>query len=555
MFGTIRKHQTWLWGIIITVTIISFVFFFSPTQKYDNARRGSDTRGFIGGEKITDQDVSDAFKEVELRFFVNYHQWPGQEAKQMGFDADRETYQRLFFIRKAQEHNIQVDSAAVARVANSIFANVGRGNPVSLDTFSEQVLKPQKLTPDDFERFIRHELEIQQLYLVLGVSGRLITPAEAQTLYIREHQEISAEPVFFSASNYLANVSAPSTEALLQFYTNRLDQYQIPERMQVSYVKFNATNFYAEADQQITKITNFNSRVEETARQQGTNGNLTVEERKTKIRDEVRQQLALETAYKKANEFAVKLDNIKPPLPQNLAALAQTNGLTPKVSEPFSDYPPDDIGPVKDFIKIVSGLSEETPFAEPIVGKDAVYVVAFNKRIPAEVPPFEKIHSQVESDYKLNEAGKLARRAGAEFANTLTNGLAQGKTFADVCAAAKVKPTVVPPVSLSTRELPELEHHISVEQFRQIALDTPVGKSSSFIPTIDGGVVIYVRDHLPIDQAKMRADMPQTIQQLRQMRENEAVNFWFRREVERDAGFREIMEQLAKRNQRNNPQF
>src|ERR1044072_1988616 len=116
MFGTIRKHQTWLWAVIITVVIISFVFFFSPTQKYDHPGRGTGIRGFIGGEKITDDDVNDAFREVELRFFVNYHQWPGQEAKQMGFDPDRETYQRLFFIRKAKEQNIQVDSAAVARV-------------------------------------------------------------------------------------------------------------------------------------------------------------------------------------------------------------------------------------------------------------------------------------------------------------------------------------------------------------------------------------------------------------------------------------------------------
>jgi predicted metallo-beta-lactamase superfamily hydrolase len=48
----------------------------------------------------------------------------------------------------------------------------------------------------------------------------------------------------------------------------------------------------------------------------------------------------------------------------------------------------------------------------------------------------------------------------------------------------------------------------------------------------------------------MRAEMPDTMRQLRQMRENEAINLWFRHEAERDPGFRDIMEQLAKRNQR-----
>ena len=32
MFGTIRKHQQWLWIVIITLTILSFLIFFGPAQ-------------------------------------------------------------------------------------------------------------------------------------------------------------------------------------------------------------------------------------------------------------------------------------------------------------------------------------------------------------------------------------------------------------------------------------------------------------------------------------------------------------------------------------------
>ena len=38
----------------------------------------------------------------------------------------------------------------------------------------------------------------------MGLSGRLITPQEAATLYQRENQEVPPQIVFFSASNYLA---------------------------------------------------------------------------------------------------------------------------------------------------------------------------------------------------------------------------------------------------------------------------------------------------------------------------------------------------------------
>jgi len=38
MFGTIRKHQTWLWAIIITLTIISFVIYFGPQSRVSQGR-------------------------------------------------------------------------------------------------------------------------------------------------------------------------------------------------------------------------------------------------------------------------------------------------------------------------------------------------------------------------------------------------------------------------------------------------------------------------------------------------------------------------------------
>ena len=41
----------------------------------------------------------------------------------------------------------------------------------------------------------------------MGLTGELITPQEAAAVYQREHQELSAQIVFFSASNYLASVA------------------------------------------------------------------------------------------------------------------------------------------------------------------------------------------------------------------------------------------------------------------------------------------------------------------------------------------------------------
>src|SRR5437899_1800361 len=117
MIGTIRKHQTWLWAIIITVTVISFVIFFSPYSKVSNVSRGQVYYGSINGERIREEDFVNARREIDLRyFFLSSGNWPTeQEAKKAGFDVERETYQWLLLIRKEQQMGIHISGDVAAR--------------------------------------------------------------------------------------------------------------------------------------------------------------------------------------------------------------------------------------------------------------------------------------------------------------------------------------------------------------------------------------------------------------------------------------------------------
>jgi hypothetical protein len=122
----------------------------------------------------------------------------------------------------------------------------------------------------------------------------------------------------------------------------------------------------------------------------------------------------------------------------------------------------------------------------------------------------------------------MARQAGEAAYRGMTNALAQGKAFTNVCAELKIQPSTLPPFSLSTRSLPEAEQHLSLTQLKQLAFATPPGKVSVFQPTSDGGAMIFVKSKLPIDQTKMRAELPEFVNYVRQTRQNEAFNEWFR---------------------------
>src|SRR5438445_3366699 len=105
MFGTIRRHQAWLWIVIAALTIISFVIFGPTNTKIGEGLFGNHSQyGTINGKPISQDQFNDASREVQLGYFISNGRWPGNDpnASRMGYNEDRQTYQRLFIIAKQE---------------------------------------------------------------------------------------------------------------------------------------------------------------------------------------------------------------------------------------------------------------------------------------------------------------------------------------------------------------------------------------------------------------------------------------------------------------------
>jgi parvulin-like peptidyl-prolyl isomerase len=533
MFGTIRKHQTWLWAVIITLTIISFVSFLSPNSKL-NSGRGSDNYGSINGERVSRAQYINATREVDLHSFLMSGHWLNEDRKQSRIDPERETYQWLLLDQVQRKLGIHVGDDAAAAMGQQMIHSFERMGVTSPAMFIQRILQPHGLSIDDFERYVRHFVGIQEVISTFGLSGRLITPQEAKALYEREHQEIATEAAFFSASNYLAAVTI-APEQISQFYSNRLANYIIPERVQVGYVHFNVTNFLPQAETELSS--NLTEMVEANYQRLGSNyfaDAKSPEESKAKIRQQLIRTQAMGEARKRALDFANVLFDLKPFTADTLQNLAHTNNLTASVTPPFSreEDPKDfEVGP--DFGKAAFGLTSEEPYAGPLSGQDGYYVISYNKQIPRETPSLDQVREKVTADFRRSQAMMQAQGTGKAFYQTVTNGLAQGKTFADICTDAHVQPTVLPPFSISTRTLPEAENLVNLNQLKQIAFSTGAGKASPFQPTLEGGVVLYVKNKMPLDESKTQADLPTFVANLRRTRQQEAFEEWFRKEADK----------------------
>jgi hypothetical protein len=536
MIGTIRKHSKVLWWTIIPLTIISFVIFMSSAPTRGGGGRANGDFGSINGKKVTQQQYLQALNEFKLSYLFQRRTWPDKNANMSQKDVDQETYIRLFLIQKAADLGFYASLDAAATAANQLLLSLARkGQTLSVSDFATQVLQPEGMTAADFESFARNDVVIQQLIQTIGSSGALITPQEAAGLYQREHQEVSSQIVFFSAKNYLKSVKV-APDALGQFYTNYLADYRLPDRVQVSYVVFNITNFLAQSKAEWAK-TNFEAQVDAIYSQYGAEAfpdAKTPEAAKEKVRDTLIRSKALTAARAQANDLATAVFAMPTARAENLATVAKEKGLVVQTTAPFAvETGPQEFTAPEGFGKTAFALTPDEPFANPIAAADGVYVIALARQLPSEIPAFTDIRPRVTQDYQMQQAVTLAREAGTNFFINLAVSMAAGKSFAATCAADGLQPQVLPPFSLSTRELPALGDRAELNQVKQAAFTTAAGHASNLQETGDGGFVLFVQSQLPIDQAVMAAELPQFTESLRRSREREAFNEWLQTEAGR----------------------
>jgi hypothetical protein len=542
MFDTIRRHQKWLWIVIMTVTIISFVAFFSPTNQMGGSVGVSRSAkvGSINGRPISRDEYVRAYREAELRYLFVYNEWPSSGDSTEGM-IRQETGNRLLLIEKMRTLGIEVSDSAVAKWIIDTFQDPEQKKfrQDAYDQFVKNRLAARGISARDFESYVRHELGIQHLLAIAGISGKLVTPQEGEELFRRENEEIDTQAVFLSRTNFLDKVPMDPL-AIATYYTNQQAAYRIPERVQVNYVPFRATNYFAEAEQTLSSNTNLAMIIENTYQARGTNTfvdsnnqPLPPEAAKEKLRAEFRQQFAMNHARKKAVEFTSELLDL-PTKPESLPSLAAAKGLLSMVTEPFTERDgPTSVQVPPTFAEAAFRLTPEEPFRDsPIVGEDAVYVIGFQTRLPSEMPSFEMVKQRVEDDYKRSKSIELVKTAGEELLRTITNGMAQGKSFEAAVAEAQQTPVDLPPFSQSTTTLDEIPSRASFPALKNVTSTLAPGVVSPFTSTSTGGFIAIVQAKIPAAADKVQRELPQFLSEMRRRNQYEAFTGWLRKELE-----------------------
>jgi hypothetical protein len=545
MIGTIRKHSSWLWVVIIIVTVIAF-FWWGAAVPSRNGSGGVATGEFgsIYGEKVTEQEYLNAKHDFYIFYwFHNGYVWPDRDPNFSNLQMDQQIYLRIMLLRKASNLGIYADDKAAQVAATSMLSSPDltrafriKGRPVPIDSFIKGVLEPAGLTADDLARFARNDLILQQLVQSIGLAGQLFTPQEATAAWLRYHEERKTQIVFFNATNYISRFRV-IPEYVAEYYTNYMADYRVPDRVQVSYVEFNVTNYLASAEKQIG-ATNLDYQVNTLFTENGMDAvpdAKTPDEAKAQIREYIIRTKAMEIAAQGANNFANAAFGVAQPTAESFTTAAKQNELVVKTPAPFSEqYGPSEFMAPEPFVKAAFALTSDEPFAGPVQGPYAYYVMELDKQLPSVIPPLSRIHDQVQSDYEMQIGIEVAQNDGTNFFNSVHLNQGSGHDFAYTCSSMHKQPVELPPFSLSTDKLPELGGLAGLPQVKQAAFSTPVGQISNFEPTDNGGFIIYVENQMPADETAMKSEMPQFLAETRREQAYDIFQNWVSLEANRE---------------------
>lgn len=540
MFGTIRKHQQWLWIIIVAGVIISFTAFFGPNQpSFRSMFGGGPDRGSIDGVPVTQDLINRANRLTKLREHLF-------NRNSTSADTEQQVLQTLLVMGKIKSLKIDVSDAEVGKWITQNLTDPKTGR-FDYKAFLDRNLVPAGFSEAEFAEFARFELGRRHLVEMVIAPAKWVSPREAESTVRNGLEETLASVVLFPITNFTAGVQADEA-ALKQFYSNRIARFLIPARVQAAYVQFPMTNFLAEADAEIAKAGDMSAQLEAMYQQRGADsfrddkGNvLTKEAAVAKIKDDQRKAVALGVArshcvafYNKLNEHfgaeAQKSETAAANFSLESYAIASQQPIA--YTTPFARF-----GAVPGFISArglaekIFSLSAEAPYTEPVTTENGVYVFGVKQRIPEEYKPFELVRAEVLEAYKRDQAALLARAQGKSFYEAATNGIAQGKTFADVAKSKGLTAVDLPAFSSANRQVTGFEAFS--REITEAGLSQRPGGVSDYVSGAAGGFVLLVKERRAADETKVKGELASAVERLRDMNEYGVYEQWITREFEK----------------------
>jgi len=583
-FQYIRRKQKWLFGLIAVPVIFGFVILFTPDAENRLFGQGRQSESGLYGQ-LDDKTVTRG-QWIEARNIVIAQM--GQYASRFGDDylntravqiLGEKVLMKKYGIKPSQNDS---DGWISSQIDGSLEALPAESRPTRQEAVSNWAQGFGGSAP--LEAFARHQVGVVQLRSLAGVSGVMVSAKEAEIKFRERNEQYEAEAIFLSHTNYLPLVQS-TDEQLKKHYTNTLATHRIPERRQVSYVTFPATNYLDEAEkkfnalnaagragfltnywQGITNVVGYQTntipalaKLIATARTNLYDG-MKAEEATADIREkilttpqlgidrnnnlvELKSGLAVIEAYKAGLDFQQSLEatyKAQPAL-DTLEKMALLQNLTANTSPPLGRQDRVVFGLPQVQPAQVFALSKANAFIigdPPFSGVAGdFYIASLKKIIPSRNRTFVEAKATVAADFKKAESIKLMNEAGDKVHQAVKG----GKALAELAKENNLTVTQLGPFDSAGGAIPGLANKANSEDVRTQALGLDVGATSELITSStdssdpiseEAAFVVKLTAKTAVSSDKFDAEFPAYLENERTLSASRAYTSWLQNETD-----------------------
>ena len=512
-FQTIRNKQKGLFMLIAIPVIIGFVILFTPDAEDRIFGRGNQSEtgvyGQLQGETVTRGQWIEARNIVLGPLILNY----GGRLPNLNDELiDNQVPNVLARQALMAKYGIQPSKTDSEDWVIKLIDRSLKSAPLGQTPTRQELLGELSSNfggDDQLLAYASYTIGVGQLQELAAISGSLVSAQEAEIKFRNQNEQFEAEALFLSHTNYLPLVQA-SDEQLKTHYTNTLANNRIPERRQVSYVTFPATNYLDEAEKKfdelkpeqrdmllqtywsgITNLAGYKTNgIPSLAKWIATVRTNETEATAADIRSKiltttqgVKSGLAVVEAYKAGLDFQQSLEatyKVQPAL-DTLEKMALLQNLTATTSPPLAIRDGVVFGLPQVRSAQVFALSKTNAFIigdSPFSGISSdFYIASLKKVIPSRNRTFLEVKATVTAGFKKAESIKLMNEAGEKIHQSIK----AGKALAEVGKENNLAVTKLGPFDSVGGAIPGLANKANGEDVRTQALGLDVGAISELI--------------------------------------------------------------------------
>ena len=418
------------WIAFSTLVVIAFGFWTTQQQGVQRDARSFVSPWTLNGKEVPREEFQWAKNSTYLSLVLQARS-PIPRSGDLESRLAGPAWRRLITLRQARDLGLTPGDSEVAAnlAAQPLFSPNGAFDKRLYERFVTQelpLLLQYRLSLSQFETHVRDEMAIDKLARMLSLTT-LVAPQEVRRLYERLNESFDVEYTIIRPDDVEDAVSL-SDDDVREFFDRDPAAFELPERVAVKYVRIKAADYadqvsvddasieaYYTANRDRYAVDDTNALdallvdTNDVSAMLDTNTASAADDGGTfrpleEVRDEIRETLLADAArleaIKIANDLVYALTPDRygsaPGFDESAAAL----GLEIQSVDPFAEDEPvpefDDVGAELRAQAFELYPNPDEFFSNPVVGTNAVYVLALAERLPPRVPDFAEVADDVE---------------------------------------------------------------------------------------------------------------------------------------------------------------